>query len=120
VTMPELAFPELFLYTVLFTTVVWVTVTFLTPPTKRDTLLNFYNQVQPDGAWGIFNEHKSSGRIINLFVCWLSAIAMTYGLLFLIGKLIFQEWQTAGMLAVLVAVSFVILRIFVGKTRIFE
>jgi len=120
VTMPELAFPELFLYTVLFTTVVWVTVTFLTPPTKRDTLLNFYNQVQPDGAWGIFNEHKSSGRIVNLFVCWLSAIAMTYGLLFLIGKIIFQEWQTAGMLAVLVAVSFVILRIFVGKTRIFE
>ncbi len=115
-----LEFPELFLYTVAFTTVFWLAATFITPPTERDTLLNFYNQVQPDGAWGVFNEHKSSGRIINLFVCWLSAIAMTYGLLFLIGKIIFQEWQSAGMLAILVAVSFVILRIFVGKTRIFE
>ena len=115
-----LEFPELFLYTVAFTTVFWLVATFITPPTERDTLLNFYNQVQPDGAWGIFKTHKSTGRVLNLLVCWLSAVAMTYGLLFLIGKIIFQEWQSAAMLAVLVAVSFVILRIFVGKTRIFE
>ncbi len=117
--MPELEFPELFLYTVLFTTIVWLAVTFLTKPTHEDTLLNFYNQVQPDGAWGVFNANKKSGRVINLLVCWLSAVAMTYGILFLVGKVIFQEWAAAGMLAVLVLVSFVILRIFVGKTRIF-
>ena len=115
-----LEFPDLFLYTVLFTTIVWLAVTFLTPPTDRDKLLTFYNQVQPDGAWGIFNASSSATRVMNLFICWLSAIAMTYGILFLIGKIIFQEWATAGMLAVLVLVSFVILRIFVGKTRIFE
>ncbi len=114
-----LEFPDLFLYTVLFTTVVWIAVTFLTPPTNKDTLLRFYNQVQPDGAWGVFSADKSNSRIINLLVCWLSAIVMTYGILFLIGKLIFQEWQTAGILCLVVLISFVVLRFFVGKTQIF-
>jgi len=117
---PELEFPDLFLYTVLFTTIVWLIVTFLTPPTDRNKLLSFYKKVEPDGAWGIFNTHSSSGRLVNLFICWLSSIVMTYGILFLIGKLIFQEWATAGMLAVLVLTSFLVLRFFVGKTRIFE
>ncbi len=115
----ELEFPELFLYTVLFTTIIWLVVTYATAPTNRDTLLNFYNRVQPDGAWGIFNPNASYTRIVQLFMCWLSAIVMTYGILFLVGKIIFGEWQSAGILLVVVLISFVVLRLFVKKTRIF-
>ncbi len=141
-------FPEAFLYTVLFTTVVWIATTFLTRPTANETLQHFYNKVRPDGAWSTFpnyyipknglkfggTDEQSGNDISNeiyerteapknnllyLFLCWISAIIMTYGILFLLGKIILQEWSTAGMLTGLVLISFLALRYFVGKTRVF-
>ncbi len=117
-------FPESFLYTVLFTTVVWIAVTFLTSPTAKETLQKFYDKVEPDGAWADFRpkdeQSSSSSRLFNLFVCWISAIFLTYGILFLIGKIIFKEWSAVGILAAIVLVSFIVLKTFVGKTRIFS
>jgi len=117
-------FPESFLITVAFTTVAWLAVTFLTAPSDSGTLQKFYNRVKPDGAWDPFRteEQKAnqSGNLINLGICWLSAICLTYGILFFLGKLILKEWTSAGILAVIVAVSFFVLRLFVGKTNIFD
>ncbi len=120
----DIEFPESFLITVVFTTIAWLAVTFMTAPSKQDTLQRFYNRVKPDGAWEPFKTEEDkanrAGNLWNLLICWLSAITLTYGILFLLGKLILKEWTTAGILAVIVAVSFLVLRHFVGKTNIFD
>ncbi len=118
-------FPDAFLMTIGFTTVVWLVVMYMTPPTNEDTLQHFYNTVEPDGAWSKFRDNKAqiayegSNRILNLIICWLSGITMTYGILFFIGKVILQEWQEAGIWAVVALIGLFILRIFVKKTNIF-
>ncbi|MBL6963980.1 MAG: Na+:solute symporter, partial [Bacteroidetes bacterium] len=91
-------FPNSFFLTVLFTTLSWIVVTYLTPPEKNKHLHAFYVRVKPEGFWnGIFTgeqsgqTHKSSlGR---LFLSWGSAVVMTYSVLFASGKLIFREWK---------------------------
>lgn len=124
----EVAFPA----TVLFTTIVWIVVTFITRPTKDETLQHFYNKVRPDGAWSTYpdnyqmivggiseNTAAPKNNLLYLILCWISAIIMTYGILFLIGKTILMEWETAGYLLAIVAVSFIALRYFISKTRVF-
>jgi SSS family solute:Na+ symporter len=124
----EIAFPA----TVLFTTIVWIVVTFITRPTKDETLQHFYNKVRPDGAWSTYpdnyqmivggiseNTAAPKNNLLYLILCWISAIIMTYGILFLIGKTILMEWETAGYLLAIVAVSFIALRYFISKTRVF-
>lgn len=124
----EIAFPA----TVVFTTIVWIIVTFLTPPTDDATLQHFYNKVRPDGAWSTYpdnykailgsvseNTAAPKNNLLFLILCWISAIIMTYGVLFLIGKTILMEWETAGYLAAIVGASFFALRYFISKTRIF-
>ncbi len=134
-----------FLITVLFTTIVWLTVTFLTPPSDDNTLQHFYNKIQPDGVWGIYEQNyeeeqnqpsaieqqdeknrpaqaptKSKRNLLYLFLCWFFGLLMTYGLLFFIGKFIFKEWIEAGGLLALVIASFFALQYFLKRTRIFE
>ncbi len=146
-------FPNAFLFTVCLTTVVWLIVTFITPPTSEQTLQHFFNKVRPDGAWNnrtvtkipkedialgenqeeVLDEihstkedtdfstigTKPKNNLLNLFICWISSIVMTYGILFLTGKIIFKEWADAGILTVVVLLSFLILNTFIKKTRIF-
>jgi len=118
----NLEFPNSFFLTVGFTTVAWITVTFLTPPTDRVHLTKFYNKIKPDGVWGTYkamsNQPSRKSQLGNLFMCWLSAIVMTYSILFLMGKLIFMEWQASMMLAGLALVSFFVLNFFLRRTRI--
>ena len=117
-------FPNAFLLTVGVTTVVWIVVTWMTSPTNQTTLQRFYDKVQPNGAWQPFRTatvatNGQRRQLFQLVICWLSAIVMTYGILFLMGKLIFREWQDVLILIVVVLVSFVILRIFVQRTKVF-
>jgi len=118
----NLEFPNSFFLTVGFTTVAWITVTFLTPPTDRVHLTKFYNKIKPDGVWGTYkamsNQPSRKSQLGNLFMCWFSAIVMTYSILFLMGKLIFMEWQASMMLAGLALVSFFVLNFFLRRTRI--
>ncbi len=149
-------FPTEFISTVAFTTLVWLVVTFITPPTNRNTLQAFYNKVRPDGLWTGFSftgHHSLTGNqeisltddglldemgqekpanyvegetteappnnLLFLFLCWISAIVMTYGILFLIGKIILGEWTTSAILSGIVLASFFSLRYCIGKTRVF-
>ncbi len=125
-------FPTAFLLTVLFTTVVWLVVTFMTRPTDDRTLQHFYDKVMPDGAWAKYkaNHRPITGTITEitpapennllfLFLCWISAIVMTYGILFLLGKIILKEWTEAGTLALVVIAAFGALMFFVKRTRVF-
>ena len=117
----ELEFPYNFLFTVGFSTITWLIATFITVPTKNETLLHFYNKVRPEGAWGIYSaEKKEKSNLKGLFVCWISSIVMTYACLFLIGDIIFQNFDSAAIELFIAVISFLLLRFQLKRTRIFE
>lgn len=113
-----------FIFTVLFTTVVWIVVTYMTKPTDKNTLLEFYRKVKPDGQWRPIQKEagikKAPSQTKMLLICWLSSIAMVYAVLFAIGKVIFKEWNEAFICIAVASLSFVILRAALKKTNIFS
>lgn len=80
-----------------FTTVVWLCVTWLTPPEKQEVLRAFYDKVQPNIGWKKFRQEKLSQPVWPLFVCWFTAVCMTYGILFSTGYLIFMQFMEAAL-----------------------
>lgn len=117
----KLDYPYNFLFTVGFSTVCWLIVTFFSKPTDDARLKHFYEKVQPDGLWKPYNtSKKSSKNLVSLFLCWISAIIMVYSCLFLIGDIIFQNTSAALIESIIVLISFIILRYQLKKTRIFE
>lgn len=92
----HLEFPVSFFYTVLFTTVTWLIVTFYTSPENNNTLEKFYIRIKPEGFWKpirvALGLKKQKSQIGSLFVSWGSAVVMTYSVLFAMGKLIMMEW----------------------------
>lgn len=106
ITEPNIAqivFPYSFFITIGFTTFVWLTVTFLTKPTNVETLEKFYKDIQPAGFWEpiriLTGSEKPKQNMPNLFLAWFLGIVLVYSMLFLIGKLIFADWQWAGICA---------------------
>ncbi len=88
-----------FYFTVIFTTISWLLVTKFTRPVKLEKLAQFVTQIQPDGWWEpVYRQMnvpvpKSNMRL--LFGLWLSAVVMTYSLLFAVGKWIFGHTMEA-------------------------
>jgi SSS family solute:Na+ symporter len=92
-------FAYLMLVTVGLTTVIWIVVTMATPAEPAWKLIAFYRRVRPEGpGWndvaaeaGLSDEH-AQGRLSLQFLNWILGVALIYGSLFGIGKLIFKEW----------------------------
>ena len=89
-------FAYLLLTTVAITTVVWVTVTFLTKPESKEILISFYRRVRPNPTfWKPIAEQvkdvvpQKDG--LFSFANWLSGVALIYFMLFGIGKLLLGE-----------------------------
>jgi SSS family solute:Na+ symporter len=89
-------FAMLLLITVSVTTVVWLSVTLLTKPEPKETLLSFYRRVRPNPAfWGpiaaeasdVEPQHDGLFNIGN----WLAGCLMIYGFLFGAGKILLGE-----------------------------
>jgi SSS family solute:Na+ symporter len=121
----DLEFPNSFFVTVGFTTVSWIVATFITAPTKLETLKSFYKKIEPDGFWNrkeMLGEGSAERKsnILNLTICWLSAVVMTYGLLFTLGKLILQEWQSGFVWMAVTVLSFAVFMLFIKRTKIFN
>jgi len=103
-------FAYLMLVTVGITTIVWLVTTYLTAPEPKEKLIAFYERVRPEGpGWtkvaaqaGHAAAH-AQGRLSLQFANWILGVALIYGTLFGIGKLIFKEWL-AGVLFLLVAI----------------
>lgn len=85
---------------VAWSSIVWLLITFLTPPTEKETLKNFYSKVHP-GGWGwknISNELpgiKGDSGYIYLFINWILGCILVMFSLFGFGKLIFHEYNKA-------------------------
>jgi solute:Na+ symporter, SSS family len=97
------------LVTVAISTVVWLTVTFVTKPEKDEVLNSFYERVRPGGpGWARVSERLGYGREqipggALAWTNWIAGIVAVYASLFGIGKLIFGEW-TAGIVMLVIAV----------------
>ncbi len=81
---------------VAFTTVVWVAVTFLTPPTPRETLIRFYRLTRPFGpGWKAVREASGMGpspdSLPNCLLGWLLGCALVYSALFGTGCLLYGK-----------------------------
>jgi SSS family solute:Na+ symporter len=91
-----LEFPNSFFFTIGFTTITWLVVTFITQPEPKEQLLKFYNQVQPNGWWfSISNKRIDKSNMGFKVLGWLGAIALIYGALFGIGYIILGNFTSA-------------------------
>jgi Na+/proline symporter len=100
------------LITVLLSTIVWVSVTFLTAPEPEAKLASFYERVRPGGpGWrrisaglGYGAEPIPGGALA--WTNWLAGIVAVYATLFGIGKLIFGETATGFVMLLVAAAAF--------------
>ncbi len=100
------------LITVAATTVVWLVVTFATPPEPDAVLRAFYTRVRPGGpgweriskAAGFGREQIPGGALA--WTNWIAGIVAVYATLFGIGKLIFGEMGMGLGLLALAAIAF--------------
>lgn len=86
---------------VIWSTLVWVTVTLLTKPTKRETLLSFYRKVHPGGVgWksvaAELPDVKGDTGYGRLFTNWILGCCLVMLSLFGTGKIIFGEYFAAA------------------------
>ena len=100
------------LITVAISTVVWVSVTYLTRPEPDSKLESFYQRVRPGGpGWrrtaatlGYAGETIPGGALA--WTNWLAGVVAVYATLFGIGKLIFGETMTGAIMLVVATLAF--------------
>jgi hypothetical protein len=94
---------------VAITTVVWLTVTLLTPPDTAETLQSFYDKIRPIGrGWRkAVNVIPSTGRdsVTAALLCWFLGCVMIYGALFGTGYFIYGSIGIGTFCAVIVVVA---------------
>lgn len=88
-----IAFPDSMFLIVGITTLSWILVTMLTPPTGRSTLDAFYRRVRPSGRWGpVAAAHgtvKTDRRYGTRLLGWILGVLLIYSVLFLVAAILF-------------------------------
>ena len=107
-------FPNTLFILVLCTTVVWLTVTFLTKPTKDEVLIDFYSKIHPGGIlWKKVSdklpEVKSDSGFVGMFINWLAGVVLVYSFLFGTGSFLFGDTIKAFIFLISGLVSIVII-----------
>lgn len=91
----NLEFPYSLFVTVSFTTVAWLSATFLTPATDLKVLQAFCERVQPGGWWQPISGRSETSELPRLFGACLFGIGLGYACLFGLGQLVFAQWTEA-------------------------
>ncbi len=78
---------------VLITTVAWLVVTYLTPPTERATLQAFYDRIHPMGRWEkvVRVDRPAQENVTAAFLCWFLGCVVVYGALFGTGAILYGQ-----------------------------
>jgi Na+/proline symporter len=104
---------------VTITTISWLFVTMITPPSKMETLQNFYKKIQPGGpGWKkVIEESESKGITItgkkekwdvpSGILCMLFGSISVYSILFGIGYILYSQ-TTTGIIFLVISVLSVI------------
>ncbi len=95
---------------VLWSTVVWLLVTFLTRPTRHETLLSFYRKVHPGGTgWAKvardLPEVQGDTGFKRLFMNWILGCVLVMLSLFGTGKIIFGDHLTGALFFLLAFIA---------------
>ncbi len=111
---PWMKFPMV----VLLTTIIWLIVTYITPPDSQEVLESFYKKIQPGGkGWSpVLDRAVKAGRHIAIpseetsipkgVLAMLLGTLLVYAILFLIGQCIYGHWIMVGVwLAIVVIVG---------------
>ena len=98
-------FSLLMVVTVLGSTVIWLTVTFLTAPEKDDILIKFYNRVKPAGTlWEKIYEpyglNRSEDSLTVSLMDWIYGVLLIYSFLFAIGSILFGQLLVGFLLSI--------------------
>jgi SSS family solute:Na+ symporter len=98
------------LLTVAVTTVVWVSVAFLSPPTDRATLVDFYRLVRPAGAgWRPVQAEAGVGpspdSMSQALLGWVLGCTFVYAALFGVGSALYGRTPQAVVWGLVFAVS---------------
>jgi len=94
---------------VLGTTIVWLTVTYLTRPEKESTLIAFFERTHPGGlGWKhiqiLTPGVKGDSGFGRLFFDWFLGVVLVYAFLFGFGQIILQEYLS-GMIILLIGLA---------------
>jgi len=120
----SLVFAKGALATTIITTLVWLTVTFLTRPEPDDVLIRFYTRVRPDArGWRRIATRAADPRpqqdIGGNLMAWALGCAMIYACLFGTGKLLLHQPMTGMLLlAGSAACALLLYRLVVRNFRI--
>jgi solute:Na+ symporter, SSS family len=96
--------------TIATTTIVWVGVAFLSPPTDRSTLVAFYKLVRPAGAgWGSVRAEAGVGpsadSLPQALLGWMLGCTFVYAALFGVGSALYGRTAQAVVWSVVFALS---------------
>jgi solute:Na+ symporter, SSS family len=100
------------LITVAVSTIIWVTVTFMTSPEPDSILDSFYKRVRPGGpGWRRVAERNGYGAEgieggALPWTNWIAGIVAVYCTLFGIGKIIFSETMVGALMLLVAAAAF--------------
>lgn len=113
--LPELTGWQELIAGVIITTIGWVSVTFLTRPTERETLVNFCEVARPGGpGWQKVIQEASNirkpledeaWRVPQGLLCMVLGCIAVYGTLFATGYWIYGKWTLASIITAVVLVS---------------
>ena len=92
----SIQFPESLFVIVAATTLSWIGVTLVTPPTDDEKLRSFYRRVHPGGrGWkriaDQMPEVRGDSEYAGLFLNWIAGVVLVYMILFGVGKLILGD-----------------------------
>jgi solute:Na+ symporter, SSS family len=117
----DLSYESILIIIVAWSTIVWLTVTFLTKPTSHSTLCSFYEKVHPGGpGWKEISSEmshvKSDTGYVSLFVNYIAGCVMVLFSLFGTGRLIFGENLQAFIYYAVAAIAAAVIYINLSKT----
>ena len=84
---------------VAFTTIVWLAVTFLTPPDEPGHLLAFYRKVRPGGRWKPIAERNGASYPLGFapLAGWIASVFLILCFLLGIGKILFADYASGAL-----------------------
>ena len=101
---------------VLFTTIAWVLVTFLTKPESKEVLVKFYEKTQPGGpGWEKIRKEANitetkKWAVPQGILAMLVGCVLVYGCLFAVGNWIYGNYTLAAILTGVALVSALVLK----------
>ncbi len=102
-----------FTLNLLCTTVIWVTVTFVTPPEKEENLIRFYNRVRPAGLWSDIAVKAGNPNHLTVgwleWGCWFLGVTGLFAMIACLGKACFGLFLQSFGFAIYAAIATILL-----------